>query len=124
MNKIQAVGPLNFCPDVGGGISHYSDGSLSEPSSLDEPAAILSADLLLDLLHFICGCRCIISTVEKIGVAIATVPVIMHDFWPLLFCLFYSFFLPFKFNFITLIPFKKSTNDLIRRMSSNGANCY
>ena len=41
------------------------------------------------------------------------------------FTLFILFiFLPFKFNFITLIPFKKNTNDLIRWMSSNGANCY
>ena len=41
------------------------------------------------------------------------------------FILFILFiFLPFKFNFITLIPFKKNTNDLIRWMSSNGANCY
>ena len=59
----------------------YSDGSLGEPSSLDEPAAILSADLPLDLLHFIRGCRCIISTVEKIGVAIATVPLKIFRFY-------------------------------------------
>jgi len=50
----------------------YSDGSLSEPSSPDEPAAILSADFPLDLLHFIHGFRCVIPTVEKIGVVIAT----------------------------------------------------
>ena len=34
--------------------------------------AILSADLPLDLLHFIHGYRCIISTVEKIGMVITT----------------------------------------------------
>ena len=49
----------------------YSDGSLNEPSSPDEPAAILNADLLLDLLYFIHGCPCIISTVEKIWMVIA-----------------------------------------------------
>ena len=52
--------------------SDYSDGSLGEPSSLDEPAAILSADLLLNLLHFMHGYRCTTSTVEKIGMIIAT----------------------------------------------------
>ena len=46
--------------------SDYSDGSL------DEPAAILSADLLLNLLHFMHGYRCTTSTVEKIGMIIAT----------------------------------------------------
>jgi len=50
----------------------YSDGSRNEPPSLNEPAAILSADLSLDLLHFIHGCCCIVSTVEKNMVAIAT----------------------------------------------------
>ena len=47
--------------------------------------------------------------------------VIAHDFRPLFILFILFIFLPFKFNFITLIPFKKNTNDLIRWMSSNGA---
>ena len=49
----------------------YSNGSRDEPPSLNEPAAILSVDLHLDLLHFIQGCRCVVSTVGKIRVFVA-----------------------------------------------------
>ena len=45
---------------------------------------------------------------NQIGVA-----VIVHDFRPLFILFILFIFLPFEFNFITLIPFKKNTNDLI-----------
>ena len=48
----------------------YSDGSLNEPPSLNEPAAILNVDLNTGLLHFIYYFYCIVSTVEKNRVAI------------------------------------------------------
>jgi len=50
----------------------YSDGSHDEPPSLNEPAAILSVDLRLDILHFIQDCRCAVSTVGKIRVTVPT----------------------------------------------------
>jgi len=53
-------------------MDYYSDGSLNEPPSLNEPAAILSTDLGLAPQHFIHGCYCTVSTVEKIGICITT----------------------------------------------------
>ena len=49
----------------------YRLGSLNEPPSLNEPAAILGVELSPDLLHLMYGCRYIVSTVEKIGVGVA-----------------------------------------------------
>jgi hypothetical protein len=49
----------------------YSDPPPKKPPPLNEPPAILNADLRSDLLYFIHDCHCIVSTVEKIGVAIA-----------------------------------------------------
>jgi hypothetical protein len=52
----------------------YSDPPPKKPPPLNEPPAILNADLRSDLLYFIHDCHCIVSTVEKIGVAIAIGP--------------------------------------------------
>jgi len=50
----------------------YSDPPLKWPPPLNEPPAILSADLSLDPLNFTDDdYDCIVSTVEKIGVVIA-----------------------------------------------------
>jgi hypothetical protein len=49
----------------------YSDPPLKKPPPLNEPPAILNADLRSDLLYFIHGCHRIVSTVEKIKVVIA-----------------------------------------------------
>jgi len=59
----------------------YSYGSLNEPRSLNEPAAILSADLSLDPRRFIHDCCRTVSTVEKIAVGITTGLPKMHWFY-------------------------------------------
>jgi hypothetical protein len=50
----------------------YSIGSLNEPPSLNGPAAILSENFNLVLLHFVYGYHFVVSTLEKIGIHVAT----------------------------------------------------
>ena len=69
----QQVGQICPCPIPSmGNFQHYSYGSLNEPPSLNEPAAILSAGLSAHSLHFISGCRWLVPTTEKIEAVIAS----------------------------------------------------
>ena len=50
----------------------YSIGSPNEPPSPNGPAAVLNEVFNLVLLHFIYGYRCVVATIEKIGIHVAT----------------------------------------------------